>query len=75
MPQKAARVEFANKNLQLGDQILDNLAVIGFYKLPLDYLDRWVENVERVTVADVKAAFARHVKPAQFATVVVGAPD
>jgi zinc protease len=55
-------------------KILDNLAVIGFYRLPLDYLDRWVENVERVTLADVKSAFERRVKPAQFATVLVGAP-
>ena len=79
----AAELKAAKDNLAGGfalridnnRKILDNLAVIGFYKLPLDYLDRWVENVERVTVADVKAAFARHVKPAQFATVVVGAPD
>ena len=56
-------------------KILDNLAVIGFYGLPLDYLDRWVANVERVSVADIKSAFARRVKPAQFATVVVGAPE
>lgn len=79
----AAELKAAKDNLAGGfalridnnRKILDNLAVIGFYKLPLNYLDRWVENVERVTVADVKAAFARHVKPAQFATVVVGAPD
>jgi zinc protease len=79
----AAELKAAKDNLAGGfalridnnRKILDNLSVIGFYKLPLDYLDRWVENVERVTVADVKAAFARHVKPAQFATVVVGAPD
>ena len=49
--------------------------VIGFYGLPLDYLDRWVANVERVSVADIRAAFARRVKPTQFATVVVGAPE
>jgi zinc protease len=79
----AAELKAAKDNLAGGfalridnnRKILDNLSVIGFYKLPLDYLDRWVDNVERVTVADVKAAFARHVKPAQFATVVVGAPD
>ncbi len=79
----AAELKAAKDNLAGGfalridnnRKILDNLSVIGFYKLPLDYLDRWVANVERVTVADVKAAFARHVKPAQFATVVVGAPD
>jgi zinc protease len=56
-------------------KILDNLAVIGFYRLPLDYLDNWVASVERVTLAEVKAAFERRVKPAQFATVLVGAPD
>ena len=79
----AAELKAAKDNLAGGfalridnnRKILDNLSVIGFYKLPLDYLDRWVDNVERISVADVKAAFARHVKPAQFATVVVGAPD
>ena len=54
-------------------KILDNLAIIGFYGLPLDYLDRWVANVEKVTIADVRAAFTRHLNPAAFATVVVGA--
>jgi zinc protease len=56
-------------------KILDNLAVIGFYRLPLDYLDGWVANVERVTLAEVKSAFERRVKPAQFATVLVGVPE
>lgn len=55
-------------------KILDNLAVIGFYGLPLDYLDRWTANVEKVTLAEIRAAFARHVKPESFAIVVVGAP-
>jgi len=56
-------------------KILDNLAVIGFYGLPLDYLDQWVANVERVSLADVKSALARRVKPAEFAVVMVGAPE
>lgn len=79
----AAELKAAKDNLAGGfalridnnRKILDNLAVIGFYGLPLDYLDRWVANVERVSVADIKSAFARRVKPAQFATVVVGAPE
>lgn len=54
-------------------KILDNLALIGFYGLPLDYLDRYVENVEKVTVSDIKAAFARHVKLENMVTVVVAA--
>ncbi len=53
-------------------KILDNVSVIGFYGLPLDYLDRYAENVERVTAAEIRAAFARHVKLDNMLTVVVG---
>ncbi len=53
-------------------KILDNVSVIGFYGLPLDYLDRYAENVERVTAAEIRAAFARHVKLENMLTVVVG---
>jgi len=53
-------------------KILDNVAVIAFYGLPLDYLDRYVDNVEKVTAADVRAAFARHVTLENLVTVVVG---
>lgn len=54
-------------------KILDNLAVIGFYGLPLNYLDTWTANVERVTAADIRAAFGRKLAADQLATVVVGA--
>ena len=37
-------------------KILDNLSVIGFYGLPLDYLDRYTEQIEKVSIADIKAA-------------------
>jgi zinc protease len=52
-------------------KILENVAVIGFYGLPLDYLDRYAENVEKVTAAEIRAAFARHVRPENMVTVVV----
>ncbi len=52
-------------------KILENVSVIGFYGFPLDYLDRYTENVEKVTAAEIKAAFARHVKPENMVTVVV----
>lgn len=54
-------------------KIHEYLALIGFYRLPLTYLDDFIKNVERVTVADVKSAFARHVNPDKLVTVVVGA--
>ena len=76
----AAELKAAKQNLVGGfplrldsnRKILDNVAVIGFYGLPLDYLDRYAANVERVSAADVKAAFARHVAPERLFTVVAG---
>ncbi len=56
-------------------KIHDYLAVIGFYKLPLTYLDEFSANVERVTIADIKRAFAKHIDPAKLVTVVVGAEE
>jgi len=57
--------------LDSNKKILENVAVIGFYGLPLDYLDRYAENIEKVTVAEIKAAFSRHVQPGHLVTVVV----
>jgi zinc protease len=53
-------------------KILDYLSVIGFYKLPLDYLDTWVDQVNAVDVTAVKQAFARRIDPDKLVTVVVG---
>ena len=54
-------------------KILDYLSVIGFYQLPLDYLDTWVDRVSAVDVVAVKQAFARRIDPGKLVTVVVGA--
>lgn len=56
-------------------KILDYLAVIGFYKLPLNYLDEYNSNVEKVTVAQIKDAFSRRLKPENFVTIIVGDPS
>ena len=53
-------------------KILDYLAVIGFYRLPLTYLEDFPREVAAVTAAQVRAAFARHVQPGRMVTVVVG---
>jgi zinc protease len=53
-------------------KIRDNIAAIGFYRMPLDYLDTWTDKVEQVTVADIRAAFARKVAPGSLSTIVVG---
>jgi zinc protease len=56
-------------------KILDYLSIIGFYDLPLTYLDDFTNKVERVSVAQVRDAFARHIDPQAMATVIVGAPE
>ncbi|MGV3492894.1 MAG: M16 family metallopeptidase [Ramlibacter sp.] len=53
-------------------KLLDNLANIAWYGLPLDYLDTWTKQVERVTAAEVRAAMARKLQPERMVTVVVG---
>lgn len=76
----AAELQAAKDNLEGGftlrldsnRKLLDNVANIAWNHLPLDYLDHWTEHIERVTQADVKAAFARVLQPQKMATVVVG---
>lgn len=47
-------------------------SMIGFYQLPLDYLQVWTEKVESVTLADVKAAAHAYMDPDQWNLVRVG---
>ncbi len=54
-------------------KLLENVANIAWNRLPLDYLDTWTDQVERVTAADVRRAFARVLAPERMVTVVVGA--
>ncbi len=54
-------------------KILEYLSIIGFYELPLDYLDEFPAKIEAVTLAEVKDAWRRRVRPDRMATVVVGA--
>src|SRR5262249_36409868 len=56
-------------------KVLEQLAVIGFYRLPLDWLDIYPVRLQAVTLDQVRAAFARRVDPGKLAIVVVGAPD
>ncbi len=55
-------------------KILDYLSLIGFYNLPLTWLDDFPQRVERVTTNDINAAFRRRIDPDAMATVIVGAP-
>jgi len=55
-------------------KILNEVAVIGFYRLPLDWLDRFVPSVEKLTAAQIRAAFAIRIDPKRLSGVIVGAP-
>lgn len=56
-------------------KILDYLSVIGFYQLPLSYLDDFSGNINKVSAAQIHAAFKRKINPDSMATVIVGAPE
>ena len=52
--------------------ILGYLSMIGYYNLPLSYLDDFRKNIEAVTLDDVKRAFKQHLNVEDLVTVVVG---
>jgi zinc protease len=56
-------------------KLLDNVANIAWYNLPLDYLDTWTQRVAQVSAADILAAFARKLQPQTMVTVVLGAAE
>jgi zinc protease len=56
-------------------KLLEQLAVIAFYRLPADWLDTYPARLEAVTLDQVRSAFARRIAPDKLATVVVGATD
>lgn len=52
-------------------ELLGYLSLIGFYGLPVDYLDTFQAKVNAVTAQQIRDAFARHVKPENLVTVIV----
>jgi zinc protease len=56
-------------------KLLGNVANIAWNGLPLTYLDTWTERVQRITVQDIRNAFARKLQPQTMVSVVLGAPE
>ena len=56
-------------------KILNYVVVIGYYKLPLDYLETFNNNVEAVTIESIKDAFKRRLSPDKLVMVKVGTPS
>ncbi|HXE37743.1 MAG TPA: insulinase family protein, partial [Azonexus sp.] len=59
--------------LDSNKKLLDNIAAIGFYGLPLDYLDQYQAKVQAVSADAIRQAFARHVRKDGLVTVTVAA--
>lgn len=54
------------------DDIIGYIAMIGFYGLPLDYLNTFTDTVEKVSREQVVDAFERRVHLDKLLTVIVG---
>lgn len=72
---EAARANIINGfglRLDSNRKILDHVAMIGFYGLPLDWLDTYPGHVAAVSAEAVRDAFARRVRSEHLITVVAG---
>ncbi len=77
----AAELDAAKKNITGGQalridsnkKILEYLAVIGFYNLPLDYLLTFNDKIDAITLEQVRDALKRRIHPDNMLTVLVGA--
>lgn len=77
----AAELSAAKKNITGGfalrtdtnAKLAEYITMIGFYQMPLDYLDQFQAKVEAVTAEQIKEAFQRRIRPEWLQTVTVGA--
>jgi zinc protease len=53
-------------------KLLDNLANMAWYDLPLNYLDVWTQRIQAVTVDEIRAAFGRHLQPERMISLILG---
>ena len=76
----AEELDHAKKNITGGfplridsnKDITEYLAVIGFYDLPMDYLQTFNQKVLAVTRNQIQDAFKRRVQPDKLVTIMVG---
>lgn len=56
-------------------KILGYIAMIGFYDLPLNYLEWLPQQLEKTSKQDVLKAWQKHIHPNKMLTVMVGRPS
>jgi len=59
-------------SLASNSRIASMLLKITFYRLPNNYLDTYVDNINKVSIKDINKAFHKRIDPKQFLTVSVG---
>ena len=79
----AEELEAAKKDITGGfplrtannSQIVEYVGMIGFYQLPLDYLDTFTSKVNALSSEVITEAFKRRVQPDKMVTVIVGGDE
>ena len=46
--------------------------MMAFYKYPIDYLETFINRIDKITAEEIKAAFQSRVDMSKFSTVIVG---
>ena len=62
-------------NIASNSRIVDYLGLIGFYHLPLDYLETYPKKLEKVSIIDIKNAFEKTLNREALITVALGKKD
>ena len=55
--------------------ILGYLSLIGYYQLPLNYLETFTQNITAITQEQIRNAFAKHLDTDKLVTIIVGGPE
>jgi len=54
-------------------KIVEYLSMIAFYKLPISYIDNYINEINKVTIDQIKLAFKNKIDPNKLTTIIVGA--
>jgi zinc protease len=55
--------------------ILGYLSLLGFYELPLDYLESFNSKISAVSQEDIRTAFSKQLQPSKLVKIIVGGPE
>lgn len=62
----------APMNTDTNIELAQYLSAIGFYDMPVDYLETYIEKMQAVTLHEAREAFAEVIDPQKMVTVIVG---